>query len=165
MKKIVYTRPSDGGVSLVIPASKSDIEKVKGPMTEEEYEAFVKERSIPHDAIKPRDIDDSDIPDDRGTRDAWVDVTAEERIDVDCSKARDIRLAHLRKMRNIRLAESDVEMTRALEDDDKVKIAELKVERKLLRDATEAIKALDVAGKYNDKELLDEMKLMSEIYG
>jgi hypothetical protein len=72
MEKIIYTRESDGGLNVIIPASKADLERVLGPLTDEQYEQHVWQKSIPEDAITPTSIADSGIPTDREFRDAWV---------------------------------------------------------------------------------------------
>lgn len=72
MEKIIYTRDEDGGVSVVIPVSKADLERVLGPLTDEQYEQYVWEKSIPEDAITPTSIADSAIPASREFREAWV---------------------------------------------------------------------------------------------
>lgn len=71
MKKIIYTRADDGGLDVIIPNSKSAIERVLGPLTDVEYEEHVWEHSVPGDAITPDFIDDSNIPQNREFRDEW----------------------------------------------------------------------------------------------
>lgn len=106
MKKIVYTG-SDGGVCIVHPAPKQDLEKVLGPLTQQEYEAHIRERSIPHDAINPISIEDADIPSDRYFRDAWRQDG--KVIGVDMDKARTIHMKHIRKLRDKALEKLDIE--------------------------------------------------------
>jgi hypothetical protein len=137
-----------------------DIIKMR-PLTQEEYETHVRERSVPVDAINVRDIADSDIPASREFRNAWVDVTPESSIDIDCEKARNIKLEELRRVRNLELSKSDIEMTKALEEADSVKIKDLKTKRQSLRDITNPLKALDVAGKINDESLLTQIRELS----
>ena len=163
MKRFIYTRPSENNqVSIVSPAAKWQIEKTTGPLTDKEYEERVKTKSTPVDAVNVRDIDDIDIPSDRELRNAWVDVTEESRIDIDCTKAKDIRLSQLRKIRDEALEKSDIEITRAMEDGNQADIDKLKVYRQELRDVTNPLKAEDTTGKYNDDVLLAQMKSLSE---
>jgi hypothetical protein len=49
MLRFTYTRP-DGGTSVVYAAPKEKIEEILGPLTDAEYVAHVKGRSIPADA-------------------------------------------------------------------------------------------------------------------
>lgn len=160
MKKIVYTRP-DGGVSIIHPAAKHNIEKVMGPMTDAEYEAHVLARSIPADATNVRYIDDADIPTDREFRNAWVDVTEAKSLDVCCNKAKEVALEKLRLLRNKALESTDIEMTRALEDNDQGKVTALREKRMNLRNVTEELKAVPTTGKVNDEDILTQLKTLA----
>ncbi len=158
MKKIIYTRAEDGGLSIVIPAPQAALERVFGPLTVGEYEQHVREKSIPKNAINPRSIEDVDIPDSREFRNAWCDVTPEATIDLDCAIAKEIQLGKLRAARNVELANTDGLMARALELEDVAAIAALKVKRAALRDATEPLKALNAAGKVNCEVTLQAIR-------
>lgn len=153
MKKLIYVRP-DGGVSVVVPVAKEHIERVLGPLTDEQYEAHVIERSIPP-GVPYREIEDSDLPH-REFRNAWIDVTPDSCIDIDCAKARDIALEHLRARRNAKLAESDVEVAREMEQGAVSQAT--KDKRQALRNATDVLKSLPVAGKVNDEVLLNAIR-------
>ena len=96
MEKIVYTRDSDGGVSVVVPALKADIERVLGPLTDEQYEQHVWERSVPENAITPTSIVDSAIPESREFRGAWVQNG--EIIDIEMDIAIPIHMNRIREM-------------------------------------------------------------------
>lgn len=62
MLRYSYTRP-DGGVSVVCAAPKEHIERVLGPLTDAQYVAHVKERSIPADATNVVELAaDDDVP-------------------------------------------------------------------------------------------------------
>lgn len=159
MKKLLYTRPDDGGVSVVIPAPKTAIERILGPLTELEYEAHVYERSIPPDALKVREIDETDIPSSREFRNAWVDVTPSSQIDIDCERARDLKLKHLRRVRDAKLEKTDVLLVRAIEQD--LDTTSLKQERQQLRDITNPLKAVKVSGVLNDEALLQQIKTLA----
>lgn len=137
MKKIAYQRP-DGGTSIVIPSPKSDLEKVLGPLTDQEYEAHVRERSIPDDAINVVDIDDSALPPSREFRNAWTLSGA--AISEDLQKSIDIKLAQVRVERNARLTATDADYMKALEAGDTETLDALKIERQALRDATASLK-------------------------
>lgn len=164
--KFVYTRPvghRDGeGVSIVVPAPKESLEKLFGPMTDDAYRAHVIERSIPK-GVDFREITDDDLPSTREFRNAWCDVTPESRIDIDLSKAKNIQLDRLRLARNEALKESDILMTRVLEDSDSQAINALKTKRQALRDATEPLKALDAEGKFNDEEILQSIRELGSL--
>lgn len=138
MKKIAYQRP-DGGVSVVIPVSKDAIElTLKSDLTDEEYEAHVRERSIPADAINVVDIDDSALPSSREFRNAWSLSGA--NISEDLQKSIDIKLAAVRLERDAALSATDNDYMKALDLGDQTTLAALKVARQNLRDATNSLK-------------------------
>lgn len=155
MKKILYTRP-DGGVSIVTPLPKENIEVLLGPLTEDQYVSHIIERSIPDDATNVRYINNEDIPTSRHFRNAWVDTTEEAYIDICCEKARDVQLEKLRRERDAELDKLDKEFMIALEREMDTTV--IKKRKQELRDATNPLKILDVAGKVNDDELLEEIK-------
>jgi len=134
--KILYPKP-DGGVAIVIAASKADLERVLGPLTDNEYRQHVVERSVPKD-IDPRRIrilpDDWQAPDDRTFRNAWV--ASGDRITVDMPKARDIHRQKLRQARKPELEALDVEALRATEKDDKAALSVVAQRKQKLRDVT-----------------------------
>lgn len=159
--KIMYTRPEDRGVSIVTAAPKESIEKVLGPLTQEQYEAHVIERSIPEGALNVKHITDDNIPKTREFRNAWVDVTADNNVNIDVAKAKELKLAELREARNAKLAETDIELTRAMESGDVVKIEAVKNKRTLLRDATNELKGVAADGVIDDVDMLNTIKQLS----
>lgn len=159
MKKIIYTTV-EGGVSIIVPAPKEAIEKVLGPLTQAEYEAHVVERSIPVDAINVRSVEDTDIPADREFRNAWCDVTPETTIDIDLGKAKDQKLAELRKVRDVELDKLDKEFMVALEKG--ADLTAIKAKKQVLRDFPEELKSLPIEG-VNDPEVLDMIRYLSTI--
>jgi hypothetical protein len=82
MKKIAYTRP-DGGISIIIPAPKANVEALLGPLTDAQYEAHVREKSIPLDAIEPVYINDEDIPSTREYRLGWTMKNGKITVDIE----------------------------------------------------------------------------------
>lgn len=95
--RLAYT-DRDGGVTIVIPASKADIDRAvprkelpgvaRSPMTEEEYRAFVVQRSIPP-GVAYVELPDDYAPDtDRRFRAAWRLDAKSKRIIVDMDHAR-----------------------------------------------------------------------------
>lgn len=134
MKKIVFTRPEDGGVSIIVPAPKKDLERVLGPLTEEQYKAHVIERSIPRNAIKVREIDDQDLPNDRYFRNAWTDEFDTPTIDIHPEKAKEIKLNVFRELRKPLLESLDVEFVRALEKGEDT--TAISAKKQALRDVT-----------------------------
>lgn len=156
--KIMYTRPEDGGVSIVIAAPKADIEKVLGPLSQEEYEAHIWEKSIPDGVLNPRLVAEGGIPESREFRNAWVDVTPEAKVDIDLRKAKEIKLSELRAARNAELEKLDKETIIALEKSGDIEA--IKARKQKLRDATEPLKNLQVSG-INDKAILDQIKALS----
>lgn len=174
--KILYTRASDGGVSIFQAVDKSAVEAMivmkmvddgnggmaerpepRGPMSDQEYEDFIFKKGVPVDAVNPRKITDADVPASREFRNAWCDKTVATSIDIDLVKAKEIQLAKLRKVRDAELAATDGLYTRALEKNDAAAIAELKAKREALRNATEDLKSLSVSG-YTDPAVLAAIK-------
>lgn len=140
MKKIIYTRPEDGGLSVIIPAPKEALEKVLGTLSPEEYAAHVLEKSVPEDAINIREVEDIDIPEDREFRNAW-EVDADQIV-INLIKAKDINLGRLRKERDGLLDAYDKLLARAIERGTEQEVSNLKTKKQQLRDATEPLKAL-----------------------
>lgn len=153
MKKIIFTRNNDKGLSIVFPMPKHKIEEILGPLTDQEYRDHIYERSIPADAIKVREIDDSIIPQDWTHRDSWCDVTPEECIDIDVSKARDIQLNKIEKKKaqynNLDVPHCD------LSPETRQKIERLNI-------ISNSLRSLDVKDKFNDETLLNEIKRLGD---
>lgn len=139
MKKIAYTR-LDGGVSIVIPAPKEALEKVLGPLTDEQYEAHVRKRSIPTDAINVHDVEDESFLTDREFRDAWISNGS--AILHNLEKAKDIQLKRIRLARESKLEVLDKEFMLAIERGDDVAKLKVTADKQTLRDITEPLKAL-----------------------
>lgn len=159
--RIVYTRPEDGGVSVVSPAPKEHLELVLGPLTDEAYWAHIYERAIPKDAINVRKITVDEVPVSREFRDAWVDVTPTPNIDVSLEKVKDLVLKNIRRKRVKLLLEQDGLYQRAVELG--LPTNDIVAEKNALRNATDPIKALDVAGKFNDDVLLKQLKDLDKL--
>lgn len=139
---IIYTRPDDNGLSIVIPSTKQAIEEKLGPLTQEQYESHIWAASVPSNAINPRKVSVEDIPQSREFRDAWEDVG--EKITVNLSKAKDIQLQKIRSYRDLLLKEKyDGLLNRAMEIGTEEEVAEIKRKKQELRDATNSLKSLD----------------------
>ena len=107
MDNIVYKR-ADGGVSVITPAPKETLEKALGKMTEQEYIDHVYSRSIPQDAKEI--FETTSFPNDKYFRDAWT--IKNKQIDVDMPKARIIHMDRIRKDRDKKLKELDIDTLR-----------------------------------------------------
>lgn len=158
--KIMYTRPDDGGVSIVVALPKEDIERVLGPLTQDEYEQHVIERSIPSDAINVKTISDDDIPADREFRNAWVDATEDTKINIDLARAKELKLQELREKRDVLLQKTDTAFLIALEE--QKDLTEIKAEKERLRDITNPLKNLAVSG-VDDEAVLAKIKELSTL--
>jgi hypothetical protein len=140
--KIMYTRPEDNGLSIVIGAIKSDIERSIGHnLTDEEYKNLVID-TVPKNAVKPTIIEDSGIPTSREYRDAWENVTSEPVVSINLPKSKDIQLTRLREKRDALLVKYDGKMSFAVETDNKDQVSLLKVKKQELRDSTNNLKNL-----------------------
>lgn len=139
--KLIYTRP-DGGVSIVAVVPKANIEVMLGSISDKEYLDHVHKVSIPEDATNIREIEDADIPENREFRESWVDVNNSGQLSIDLLKAKDLQLAAMRVVRNAQLVSLDADSLKAMEtkSDDSGVLAQ----KQALRDATEALKDLDV---------------------
>ena len=125
---------------------------------EAEYEAHVRKRSLKGDEDGVRDLDDSDIPSSRMFRSAWCDDLPNSKVNIDMQKTKEMSLRELRTKRNANLDKTDKEYMQLLESDNNPeRINKLRSYRKKLRDSTEALKAMDVAGKYDDELMLQLM--------
>lgn len=158
--KVMYTRPEDRGLSIVTAAPKADIEKVLGPLTQEQYEAHVMERSVPDGAINVKRITDENLPSTREFRDAWVDVTDDNNVNIDLAKAKEVKLAEVRAKRNAELEKLDKEFLVALEIGDA--LGPIKLRKQALRDSTEPLKALEVSG-IDDEVVLDQIRVLGRL--
>jgi len=140
MKKIMYTRANDGGVSIITPSPKSEIENMLGSMSDEQYEAIIM-RSVPSDAIGATEIDDDVIPvSEEMFYKAWKQNG--NKIDIDLEIARAIQLERIRAAREPWFKELDQEFMQAIEKGlDTKEIAE---DKQYLRDITEPLKALEL---------------------
>ena len=159
MLRFLYTTQS-GEVHIVLASPKDRIEAVLGPMSQEEYEAHVLERSIPADAINVKAITEDDIPHSREFRAAWVDVTPDTKVNIDLEKAKALKLQELRAVRNEELKKTDTEYLIAVEQG--LDLTEVKERKAFLRNATEPLKALQVSG-VDDEEVLKQIKELASL--
>ncbi len=155
MKKIVFKK-EDGGVAIVIPAPKEQIEKTAGKLTKKQYEKLVRDTANIPEGAEQRDVDDKDIPDSREFRDAWVDESNDSCIDICCKKAQKLVLEDLRRKREPLLLKQDAKFMAALRKGEDTTI--LNEETQALLDVTEPVKALEVEGKLNDEKILDKLR-------
>lgn len=137
--RIIYTCP-DNSVSIVNAAQKADIEKILGPLSDDEFKAHVWERSVPKDAINPIEIpDDYQLPD-REYRDAWIQD--KDKVTHDFTKARDIALERTRLNRDSLLLKLDNLQARASDLQNQDELIAIKAKKQALRDCTQTLKDL-----------------------
>lgn len=141
----------DGKVSILVIAEKS-------PLSEEEALAKAIPEGCPYRKIEPKDL-----PDSRVFRDAWTDDLDSDTVDVDEDKAKEIHMGRIRKMRDKKLAEEDLEMLKNMGDSAKLK--EIEKKKQKLRDipATFDLSGLDV--KDPAKLWPEELELCKEYIG
>ncbi len=137
--RVLYSR-ADGGVSVVNAACKSDIEKVLGPLSDDEYAKHVWECSVPKDAVNAVELpDDYQLPE-REFRNAWKQNDTE--VTHDLEKARAIQLDKIRIAREPALAALDKEFMQCLEKN--IPIDDVSKKKQALRDITEHLKSMDL---------------------
>jgi hypothetical protein len=126
---------SDGVVSIVCAAPKSHIERVLGPLTDEQYMEHIIARSIPANATDIHELpEDWQAPADRTFRNAWS-IGQEGSVAIDMHRARDIQRNRIRRMRKPLLAALDVEAMWAIEAQDSSALADVSRRKQKLRDA------------------------------
>ena len=137
---IAYMRAPDptindlGGMSVVHPA--------KGVST-----ARALSKSVPGSASRTAVIDDSQLPAFRTFRNAWK--IALGVVDHDMPKARAIRMAQIRKVRDAELEKKDVEVLRYITNP--TELARIEAEKQPLRDIPANIQAtVDAASTAED---------------
>ena len=158
----MYTRPEDNGVSIVVGAPREAIEKVLGPLTQEQYEAHIMERSIPEGAMNVKVISDDDIPESREFRNAWVDATPDSKVNIDLAKAKDVKLEEMRALRKVLFEALDKKLIMAIEKGEDLDA--IRAEKQALRDATNPLKALKVNG-VDDERVLAQIRKLSALKG
>jgi hypothetical protein len=103
-------------------------------------------------------VDESTIPADETSwkyRDAWDWTSDEPAMDIDLPKARELRLAALRKQRDAELEKLDVDAVRGLETEDRAEITRVAARKQILRDAPQTLRpVLDGAGSLDDLEAI-----------
>lgn len=161
-KRYIYSKP-DGAIVMGSCISKEEIEQSKGAMTEEDYIDFIRERCR-GDAIRFRFINEEDYPQDKYFPiEAWCDVTPESRIDIDCTKAKEIELGRMREKRQKAFEEFGFPVRLNPELEKSMLSDETRKKLQELRDKTEPLKSLDTTGKYNDEDLLNEIKRLGSL--
>lgn len=116
-------KKKDGSVSIMTTVS-DDID----PSNE-----FLKWSQEANDEIEShRPMDDSEMPEDRYFRNAWMHKN--DKLEVDMEKSRDIHRNVLRELRKPLLEELDVEFMRASEAGDEIRKAAVSIRKQLLRD-------------------------------
>ena len=136
MSAIICFQHASGNMAVLVPM----LNRVKGETTEERKARYdvidldaLAEKDIP-DGIPFEICDSLDLPKGREFRGAWINHPTKPGLKVDIPKARDIHMDRIRKARDKKLAESDVAITRAMEDENQPEIAKLRAERTVLRD-------------------------------
>lgn len=131
---IVYSRttdPNDLGTSIVRPAPGAR----EGDETDQQFAERLLATVVPEAERAAAVIcSQSAIPADRYFRNAWVSDPAGVAVDLDKAKA--IHLDRMRAVRRPLLAALDVESTRAIEEKDDAKLAQIVAQKNALRDVT-----------------------------
>lgn len=161
-KIFLYSKP-EGGIIIGNAISKEEIEQQIGKMTEEEYiNHILGEDTLT--AIRFRFINQEDYPQDNYFGiEAWCDVTPDSRIDIDCTKAKEIEMKIMREKRQKEFEEFGFPVRLHPELEKSLLSDETKKNLQELRDKTEPLKSLETKGKYNDEALLNEIKRLGSL--
>jgi len=126
--------------------------------SEEEYKYLVK-KTMGNEFVNYRFVSKEDFPMNYiQYSDAFCDVTPESRIDIDCTKAKQIQLNLMREQRQQKFIELGFPTHLHPEFEASILSKETIEKLQKLRDITEPLKALDTTGKFNDEELLNQIK-------
>jgi hypothetical protein len=136
--RFAYTRP-DGGVSIVNAVPKAHLDRLFGDeLTEEQYRAVVIARlGLAPDVQLVELPDDWTPPDDRSFRGAWQ--LKKGAVKVDMRTARQIHMDRIRRARNARLAERDIDSMRAIGSRDERLLAQTEAAKQGLRDVPQRL--------------------------
>lgn len=129
MNKLVVKR-SDGGVSIIIPTREATPELL-------ERDAQMVQGYISH-----REVTDDKIPADRYFRNAWTDDNPTETVDINISKAKEIKINHMRVLRKPKLADLDVQFMIAIENGEDT--SSIVAKKQELRDVTNLLLPDDI---------------------
>lgn len=167
MTKLCFS-DSSGTLYILLPAAKADMERMLGPISNEEYHArllgsvntFMELHNL-GEPINVRALADEDLPTDRTYRQAWCDVTPDSKINLNVEKVKDISLNNLRAERQKKFEELGVPVklapaVEALLDQD------LRDKLQALRDVTEPLKAVNAKNKIDDEATIDQIKNLSK---
>jgi hypothetical protein len=138
-KRLVYTRPEDGGVSIVhiAPDTRMLLPRKGFPPVLEPEPYWLQRMAaqvIPANAQDVHVIDVADVPADRSYRNAWKHQAG--IISVHMDKARGIHRDRLREARQPMLNQLDIEYQRAHERGDEEHIKTVAAAKQALRDVT-----------------------------
>ena len=157
MKNLAFTNAS-GGVSVIHPAAKEDLETTLGVLTDEQYSNRVLADNLREGVITAEtqlyEVDDSSLPD-REFRNAWI--LEDGSITHDLEKARAIQLERIRLAREPKLAELDQQYMLSLEQGNTTAIAEIVSQKQVLRDITEPLKVAELTSIEDVKEAFPDV--------
>lgn len=136
MRKIIYTRLADGGLSVVHPV-RNTLPQRDPELTDAKIEQRAWDK-LPKDAINPRWADETELPTDRSFRNAWIDGGT--KIECDIAKCQEITKGRLRVERAPLLAALDVEFLKALEEGRPTD--NIVVQKQALRDVTNLVDSI-----------------------
>lgn len=154
MKLIVFTKPN-GAISIVRPIiSINDINMTPLMSLHRAYndlEKIIKLDNLTLDDISDiHEIDESEVPQDREFRDAWIKHVGQS-FSHNLDKAKNIRLTKIRKERIPKLLELDNKINHAM--DNGLDVLALRKKRQQLRDLTNPLKNLKANSIVDIKEM------------
>lgn len=129
INKLIYKLKKDKTMTIVHPVDST---------TEQCLERVLKEEGkdgVEYYAVVPQHL----IPQNREWRESWVYDKKRKKIVEDMEKCQEIHLQRLREWRNNKLKELDYDSMRAIEDDDRKKLSEIKRKKQDLRDLPDTV--------------------------
>ena len=117
---------------------------IVGGFSEEEAMNLLAKHAWQSNFISHRILPVANIPGDRFFREAWHDNDPTETVDIDITKANEIKKDQFRVLRKPKLETLDAEYMKALEQNDTTRQAEIVTEKQVLRDVTAVVLPTDL---------------------
>lgn len=119
--------------------------------------------TIPKEATGIRELSyEEHVNKDRKYRNAWCDVTPDEKINIDMNKAKEIAIDNLRFMRQKSFEELGFKYKLDSSVEEALVSPEVKNKLEALRNITEPLKLLEIKIPYDDDETIEMLNQLSD---